>query len=346
NTKYTVTVIDGVTKCVSIDSAVVNVKDIPSIQIGDTTICEGGSAALFADGTGTFLWTPPTGLNDPHISNPIASPDETTTYIVSATNGCFTVLDTVTVFVDTSPVTHLADTIICPGESVQFDQIVIDGVVYVWAPNDYLSNNVVANPVATPDESITYILSATTALGCEFFDTVTIEVDEITVFAGEDTTIYFSDTAQLSSDGSGNFVWTPADHLSCADCGDPLAYPLTTTEYIVTYINENGCSASDNIVVYVIGPCAVPFGIPNAFSPNNDGINDAFSLISFSPVFTGSLSVYNRWGQLVHESFNIYEGWDGLYKGEPAEMGSYVYIIRYQCEGEAVILKGSFILVR
>lgn len=91
-------------------------------------------------------------------------------------------------------------------------------------------------------------------------------------------------------------------------------------------------------------PC--DFFIPNAFSPNGDGINDTFSTLGDCDAADFELLVFNRWGGSVFSSFSPYETWDGSVRQRPAPPGIYAYLLRYTIAGREVIKKGKIILLR
>ncbi len=85
--------------------------------------------------------------------------------------------------------------------------------------------------------------------------------------------------------------------------------------------------------------------IPNAFTPNGDGINDYFA-VSGESIQTFSMQIFNRWGELIFESKDASSGWDGLYKGKPAPQGTYVYkVIASGISGKKSAKEGSFNLI-
>jgi len=87
--------------------------------------------------------------------------------------------------------------------------------------------------------------------------------------------------------------------------------------------------------------------LPNAFTPNGDGINDVFrALGNIGRIGGFSLSAFNRWGEQVFHTDNRYEGWDGTYKGSPAPLGTYAYLLEYSIAGRPYLLKGNFHLLR
>jgi gliding motility-associated-like protein len=132
--------------------------------------------------------------------------------------------------------------------------------------------------------------------------------------------------------------------LRCTDCKNPVANPLQTTAYQLTYTDENGCVVADTLVLTVL-PQGVAF-FPTAFSPNGDGNNDTFHVLG-SQIRNYNISIYNRWGEKVFTSNNIAEGWDGTYKEVEQPMGVYIYYASVIfMQNETRQFKGSITLIR
>lgn len=174
--------------CTLIDSATVFVTNLPAESaVEDTIICSGSSLFLGVNQfTGiNYEWTPSTGLDDPNVWNPEATPDETTTYYVTAfANGCvFNDSVTVTVLSDFDLIINNNDTTIFQGDVVDltttltpFTTNPLGNVEYEWTPTDGLSNNNTPDVMAQPLEDITYTIVAISEAGCESEDDITIEV--------------------------------------------------------------------------------------------------------------------------------------------------------------------------
>ena len=119
--------------------------------------------------------------------------------------------------------------------------------------------------------------------------------------------------------------------------------PSQTTVYRVFVTLCNGEVYQDSVLVYV-----VPY-IPNAFTPNGDGLNDRFTIlgIPYEQITKFSLRVFNRWGQMIHTSSDIREGWDGTYNGQLCQEGVYVWSIYYEDnKKKPVTNKGIITLLR
>ncbi len=116
--------------------------------------------------------------------------------------------------------------------------------------------------------------------------------------------------------------------------------------YWLQSLSDNGCKSLDTVRVLWGG---VPFWIPNAFSPNNDGLNDVFKVIpKYDYVRDFVLQIFNRWGEQIFESRGSNSGWDGNYKSTPAPVGTYVYRIVYRDfqTGDTKSTQGTVVLVR
>ena len=251
---------------VCIDSSQVNVFVLasPNANAGnDVDICFGDSIQLSASGGNTYLWTPNDSLSNNSINNPIAWPSDTTQYIVLVTDTttCFN-YDTVNVNVRPLPNPNLSNDInICIGDSTQLNAS--NGITYLWTPNDSLSNNSISNPFVWPSDTTTYTVSIVDAFSCSNTDSITINVNRLPIgSAGNDTTICFGDTIQLSANGGASYLWNPNDSLSNDTVSNPLAWPSISTQYIVNITDTAACVNNDTILI-TVNP------IPNANAGND-----------------------------------------------------------------------------
>lgn len=176
--------------------------------------------------------------------------------------------------------------------------------------------------------------------------TLEVEIVDLPQIIVDDYTMSFGTEIQLQPDITGNdpftFLWSPADGLSCTNCENPTATPFQTTQYLLTVTDENGCISSESLTVNV----TAGFYIPDAFTPNGDGINDVFEVYG-GPFATFKLHVYNRWGEKVFESNNQNSGWNGFFKNILQNPDVYVYYFEGEIvPGEKIIKKGSVTLIR
>ena len=187
------------------------------------------------------------------------------------------------------------------------------------------------------------------ALSEEEVATLYIPIDEI---ASRDTILFVGESVQilLPNSCANSFLWTPPQGVSNAGDQEPLITPPANATYGVV-MNYGFCRAIDTIRIIVVDSsqldCDDVF-LPNAFTPNGDGLNDDFGL-SNATYFLGdfiSMEIYDRWGGRLFEGLTTFEKWDGTINGEEALPSIYIYKLRYRCNGEDKIASGSFNLLR
>lgn len=205
----------------------------------------------------------------------------------------------------------------------------------------------------------TYQIITTDPKGC--MDTIEVTVtapDSVFVDAGRDTTITLGENVRLHGyvDPMGHTVqikWTPTEPiLDCTECLDPEVFVKNQTTFTLTVTDENGCVYEDIVVVRI--DIDYPLFIPNAFTPNGDGINDIFTAFSSRAVERiDELIIYDRWGGvLFHSSANNsnepYLGWDGRTPdGRFAMPGVYVYLMKVRfIDGSVRTYSGDITLIR
>lgn len=410
---------------VQYDSVVIKVDKVKVTANADTMICPRNPVQLSASGANTYSWTPAATLSNANIANPVATPDTTTSYIVTATaaSGC-TAKDTVQITLFQKPSIGITpDTLVCRNSSTQLQAS--GGLTYKWSPAAGLDNSDIPNPTAITFATSTYKVRVTDANSCFNEDSVTLSVLPYPQFAvipeqvicngstaqlhatggdeyswqpstsvsdpfspepftkpensseyqihirentcGFDTIMIAhvtvrpipqmiveksndincnTPTAKLSASGASNYLWTPATGLDSPQSASPEAAIDTTTTYQVTGFNEYGCSSTQSIMV-LVGKGGLPrFVVPNAFTPNNDGKNDCFGIKRWGNAKVRQFSVYNRYGQLIFQTGNPAQCWDGTFNGKPQDSGVYPYIIRASTLCGEVTRKGMVTLIR
>lgn len=141
----------------------------------------------------------------------------------------------------------------------------------------------------------------------------------------------------------GSF-WTPGGDLSCDNCLITVASPTTNTVYTLEINVNDFCRLEKSTQVVVINRLL----LPDAFSPNGDGVNDVFRIVNADQFDNILMRVYNRWGELIHEGKGTNHGWNGVYKTREQGIGVYVYYVEAEnpATGETVSLKGNVSLIR
>ncbi|MFI5152401.1 MAG: PKD domain-containing protein, partial [Chitinophagales bacterium] len=330
---------------------------LPIVNAGnDTTICLGTSAQLTANGAASYIWIAPAGLACPTCQTIIDQPTVNTTYIVQGMSalGCVA-LDTVVVTVN-QPVTITVspDDSLCIGQSRPL--VATGAALYTWTPATGLSNPNIANPMASPSTTTTYQVIGSDNKFC-FFDTGFVKVTVFnypTINAGPDATINVGSSYQIGASGSPDIVslnWLPVNGLSCTTCYSPVATPNSTTTYVATVVNNGGCATADSIRITVICNNA-NFFVPNTFSPNGDGVNDVFYVRGTGLNIVPSLTIFNRWGQIVFQKRDFAPndpsaGWDGTFNGQKAPVDVYIYTLEIICDNSEIIpIHGNVALIR
>ena len=311
----------------------------------DVVICPGGQYQLKVGGGTKYKWTPVTGLSNPNIPNPIAAPEETTTYLVEVTDACSNpFFDSITVFIDGDTVFFDLglDTTICEGQPLRLDATSFgtDTVAYQWSSGQY-------TPSLDVQQSGFYSVTVTIDNYCVADDRVGVTVIPLPKASslGQDTVLCLEQILELDASVSGDFdyLWDNGSTL-------PNLTVETPGRYAVRISNECG-EATANIDVGFEDCRQVYF--PNAFSPNNDGINDVFLPFDGDDVgVVRFFRVYDRWGGLVFSNENFQpndfaNGWNGLIRGRKASQGVYVWLAQVEFrDGKVELLAGDVVLLK
>ncbi len=343
--------------CADTASRMVVISPIPLVNAGpDGLVCQGGTRMLSATGAQSYTWEADPALSCLNCPNPVASPTDTSTYVVRGFNaaGCFDT-DTVKLFVrfPFNLQVRPSDSV-CLGETVQLMASGTDH--YQWTPSIGLDDAGSSSPKATPTTTTTYTVTARDKDNCfTSTATVAVKVNPIpTVDAGPDQVLTVGSSMQLKTKTSADVItwdWTLPYTLSCASCPEPLAKPRSTTTYRVDVTNAGGCRASDDITISVICNNG-NFYLPNTFSPNNDGMNDRFYPRGTGIARIKSFRIYNRWGEVIFEKINFNAndpaaGWDGTYKGKKLPPDVFIYTCDVICENSSVLpFKGDVTLLQ
>ena len=337
--------------CSNKDSVTVFTKPLPLVTLsGDTSICKNVPFQLTAGGGNNYQWSPAAGLSGATISNPVALIPSTTTYRVTVTgsNNC-TAEDSVKLTVKASPVFTVSPSAsACANKTVQLSAG--GGNSYRWSPAALVSNDTIAQPfsLANSTTSFSVIITENT---CHESDTLTTT---LTVFTLPPVTASKSNdidcvllTAQLTASGADQYSWTPAEKLNNPAIPNPVATLSTSTLYTVTGTDlSTHCSNSDTVTISVNKAINKNLFIPNAFSPNNIGVNECWKPVYYGNYSNYSLSVYNRYGELVFHTENSNACWDGRYKGKRQDPGTYVFVLKIKTLCREEVKRGNLLLIQ
>ena len=263
------------------------------------------------------------------------------------------------VYVKPNPVANAGpDATICFGATYQLSGS--GGDLFNWTPSTFLSNPNVSNPFinATVPGVLTYVLSVANSSGCKQIknDSVVITVlPPPKVFAGNDTSISIGQPLQLNAldvtnSNFVNYSWSPSSGLSNPFIKNPLlSFNNVTGNNGITYTGAaqtaEGCLAKDDIIIKVF--IAPEIYVPNAFTPNGDGLNDVIRPICAGIKELKYFSIFNRFGQVVFTTTSQNTGWNGVFKGQRQNGDAFVWIARgVDYKGNIIDRKGTVILIR
>ncbi|HEY8690240.1 MAG TPA: gliding motility-associated C-terminal domain-containing protein [Chitinophagaceae bacterium] len=338
----------------------VTVKESPFLRVipGLDTLCAGQTATLIAFHNDKIIWAPANLVSCNNCDTVIANPTVTTKFYVTATNNlnCSST-DSVSIKVYTpfNATPEFSDLYICPNDSIQLNIEPANKEIF-WTPSTKLSSANNYEPMASPDQTTTYTAKLKDSIGC-FKDSADIVVHikrPATVDAGPDKTYPYNSNfsfAPIYSDNVRQYTWTPSNYLSCNNCAIPNGIAALTTKYVVQVVSDSGCIAKDTVNIFVECDNANIL-MPNAFTPNSDGLNDFYFPLTRGIKTILRFSIYNRNGKLVYEAKNFPPnnrsfGWDGRLKDADQSTSVFVYYVEALCDvGEKLCSKGSVVLIR
>ncbi len=234
------------------DSVIITV-DTPLVNTRpDTAVCKSISVKLVTTGSVDYSWSPAAGLSNVLISDPVATPDTTTKYIVTGTNanGCIAT-DSVIISIKPNPTIFMTgDTLVCRNTTVPL--FAIGGVIYTWSPTASLNNPGIPNPVATPAVNTRYFVTVTGANNCSSKDSVNVSIKAIPVFTvSTGKSVCLNSRPQLNAAGGNYYLWSPASAVNDASISNPIAIAASTTLYAVI-IKDTTCGDVDTLYTNLI----------------------------------------------------------------------------------------------
>ncbi len=351
---YTATVVDGggcnneiTFEVTGLPPLIAQIDNItPGLCAGDTL----GSISLSATGGfAPYTYSIDGGATQAN-GNFNGLTEGTHSIVVTDVAGCATTVsgDVPVVEQVVSNVTVTSDVLCFGGTEGAFTMSAIGGTApYTYSTDgvNYLPDNIVSG-LAAGD----YTFTVQDANGCMAAQnsTTILQPDVVSIALSPDTEISEGDFVilipQIISGQASSYLWSPPEGLDCTNCPQVKAEPTETTTYTLSVANTNGCSDTTSITITVLKGGLIL--VPNAFSPNGDGVNDIFRIVGRN-IVSQSLVIYNRWGQEMFASTDTTLGWNGLYKDTEAEIGTYAYIIEVVYEsGDTEIKSGNLTLIR
>ncbi|MBI2279681.1 MAG: gliding motility-associated C-terminal domain-containing protein [Bacteroidetes bacterium] len=347
-------------------TTIVSVNDINLALLdvfGDDAICVGEIAEVYATfkpglGTYTFAWD--NGLGTSLI--PIGvSPNTTTNYTITVTDDCGNTLSD-GALIEVHPLPEVG---LPPQTAMDCGEVNFNfqnnfgnpsGSTYNWNFGDNsFSTNQTSIKTYSQTGSYTVTLIVTTPFGCTDLATTTINaVVNPVARAGFDftpdeelnannATLYFTNYSTNTS----VYKWNFGDG-GTSTIAEPVHTYLDKGEYIITLITNNNFNCADTLSRVIKVDPAYNFYIPNAFTPDKDGLNEIFTAVG-EEIKEFSMQIFNRWGEKIYETHDLAKGWDGKAKdgSEIAQQDVYVYDIRLRdFTGKLHTMQGKVTLIK
>ena len=334
----------------------IQVYFIPRAEIflTDTLLCKGQSVQITStiESGANYEWTPTIGVGNPGIANPSITPLTSTLYILKAFSSPFcSTKDSVQFEVKDPPSFELSpfsDTI-CVGTTILLKSS--GSQQSRWLNTRYALSIAEKNLLVKPDSSQLYSLEMFDST-CQITDTLfsQIVVAQKPVIQIEKSNDFNCklDTVYLKASGGSYYYWLPAHLVSDPRSDQPFVTNRGDRQlFEVTVYSDRGCSASRSIILRDFSYANQSFLVPNAFTPNNDGLNDCFGVAKWGDaVRKFRMTIYNRNGQPIFTSNDVNTCWDGKYNGLPQPSGTYIYLIVGETDCESINKSGPVVLIR
>ena len=158
-------------------------------------------------------------------------------------------------------------------------------------------------------------------------------------------TVCYGDKIYLKATGGVQYIWNPTDLIN-VDTGGNNIIVYTPVTLTVDVTDQYNCEDSATVSYSDIQQCC-NFSFPTAFTPNDDGKNDDFRVVTYGNMQQFNITIYDRFGEIVYISSDPAKGWDGKLHGVPCQVGTYYYLMNAQClTGPKKFYKGDVTLIR
>ncbi|MBK8088223.1 MAG: gliding motility-associated C-terminal domain-containing protein [Chitinophagaceae bacterium] len=223
------------------------------------------------------------------------------------------------------------DDLLCDGMTLFIDADQPGAISYLWNDGITSSQRVVA------DAGVYSLLTSDGV--CKRTDSFRITTNVTPVVnLGIDTTLCYNELLVLNaaSPVADTYLWS-------TNVTDSAITVNTAGTYSVLVENRCGIAGDDIKVLYE--DCANIIFVPNAFTPNNDRLNDVLKAKAYFKVDEFSMKIFNRWGQMIFSSNSLHTGWDGTVKGQQAPPGMYTWVIQYKRSNKVYNQKGTVLVI-
>ena len=362
---YTIslTVTDSI--CQGSDQYAIQVVVGPALEVNapaDIFLCSSVDTLLIPSVLGapaSIIWSSSAQFQDTLNPNGQANlsliDPQNTWYYIQISNAYCSAVDSLEITIASDALTLIGPNLVCAQAPFNLQLSGATNAQNIqWSPLASIvgPSNLPSASAAITSSQYIYVEVLTTQ-SCLLQDSIFVSVsalNSLAVVASANPTIILPNaSSQLTGLPAGTFAysWSPTLGLSNPSIANPQATIEQTTLYTLT-VSDGICSGSDTVLIKVFDSiCGAPFVfIPNAFSPNKDGQND--KLYVRGPFIESFVfRVYDRWGELVWETTNLSEGWDGTFRDKLLDPDVYDYYLQATCVGGLEnIIKGNVTLIR
>ena len=353
--------------CLLTDTAEITITVTDSLSLSaipDQELCITTSIDFIAYASGaatSYIWSSNINFTDTlntDITDSVwtHTPSGPMTYYINASNSGCSGIDSVVVDFIGSALILTANDSICVGEQTTVTATNTNPTIsfnYVWTPDSVIVAPSITNSVMVNPTNSQYIyVTATSNTGCVVNDSIQIYVGNIptpsVIATASETLVAEGSTVQLIGEPSGLiYTWSPGQGVVNVNGQITDAVVDQTTIYTL-FVTDGICAKMDTVLITTFEfICGDPYlYIPNAFSPNNDGENEIL-YVRGALVEEMVFRIYDRWGEMVFESFDRTDGWDGTFRGKALDPDVYDYYLDVTCVGgDEAIVKGNITLLR
>ena len=312
---------------VKIDTCNVIFQANPFIELGvDTIICDSSFYFLPISNSNDIVnWIWSTGDTLPNISVL-----ESNTYYVTVSNICEHSIDSVKIEFDITPFFEILDTTICIGDSIYIE---IDSLynTVIWSTGDTTNNFLITN-------SGEYIAEVQNLCGSWKDTSIVTSFEYPNIYLGKDTTLEEGNVLLLDAEfPEVQYLWNTDDTISTIEVNESGTYWVQISNF---------CGLATDTITINFTNCSIKIEVPNVFTPNGDGINDAILLYNNCEVEL-TMNVYTRWGALVYQNTAEVICWEGrTFAGKELNTGVYFYTLEYNFEDNTEKLSGFIHIVK
>ncbi|WP_118952719.1 choice-of-anchor L domain-containing protein [Taibaiella helva] len=346
------------------DSALIDIVDKPQAAIltPDTSICAGASFSMRVQGSNSleYSWSPASGIGNTLVKEPVVTPLDNINYTMTANlpnSGCAPASDTVTINMIPAPsvVDAGSDIDLCINTPVVFQPQVQpeSGTFdYRWSgPKDFSAMVKNAEIIAPQVDNSGWYQLAVSSPGCPpVIDSVYLNVVVSPPLPVVVSPVKYCIDEQKPLQASGkDLSWYTEAQGGSASKEIPVVNSHTAGRQTFYVTQSYGDCESERVPIAVVVErcCGDDLFVPGAFSPNGDGLNDAFELKLDHDSKILQIDIFNRWGQRVFQQYSFNRPWDGTFHGQPLQPGSYFYSITISCRDDRTVYKkGDVILIR